>query len=398
MMNEEPMGQQQQQVTFQDGTAAPQDANTLVTPTAGAGASSATSKQLSVVSKAYDRGNKGYLDQTEQQMREMDESGRGHVPNNVVYDLMQESVAMHQKMATQRHLMIALACFTVILALANMATAFAAASLAKETTVSTATGDLNVKDSATEQRVGTTAKSETFEFGLAKESGSDRRRRLQTFEVTGDMDYAGHTNIDAVEAQALWATQQNTEVNLRWTCGAIGQGRQFVKKIQGGSRIPYMGNVTEETLNGTLYIYEVDSEFGPFRPLSNVNANPTSNAGIGVGVEGGSGDTAELGDQSSSAQLSGMTLPAAPQYQQIFVDCQEGAPVCTVANTNCCVHTWDEETMLFTDDCPADYTCAGCGCMCIPPGTPEFRCYSGCELTEPYYEAPIPGLLDLGGL
>ena len=93
MMNEEPMGQQQQQVTFQDGTAAPQDANTLVTPTAGAGASSATSKQLSVVSKAYDRGNKGYLDQTEQKMRDMDESGNGHVPNNVVYDLMQESGA-----------------------------------------------------------------------------------------------------------------------------------------------------------------------------------------------------------------------------------------------------------------------------------------------------------------
>ena len=99
MTNEEPMGQQQQQVTFQDGTASatPQDANTLVTPTAGAGASSTststTSKQLSVVSKAYDRDNKGYLDQTEQRMREMDASGRGHVPNGVVYDLMQESGA-----------------------------------------------------------------------------------------------------------------------------------------------------------------------------------------------------------------------------------------------------------------------------------------------------------------
>ena len=101
MTNEEPMGQQQQQqVTFQDGTAssaAPQDANTLVTPTAATGASltstTTTSKQLSIVSKAYDRNNKGYLDQTEQRMREMDESGRGHVPNSVVYDLMQESGA-----------------------------------------------------------------------------------------------------------------------------------------------------------------------------------------------------------------------------------------------------------------------------------------------------------------
>ena len=97
MTNEEPMGQQQQQVTFQDGTAsssAPQDANTLVTPTAVTSASDfASSKKLSVISKAYDRDNKGYLDQTEQKMREMDDSGRGHVPNGVVYDLMQESGA-----------------------------------------------------------------------------------------------------------------------------------------------------------------------------------------------------------------------------------------------------------------------------------------------------------------
>ena len=94
------MGQQsqQQQVTFQDGTAAAQDA--LVTPTAAGPTNGFAddeahhhphNKSLSVVSKAYDRANKGYLDQTEQKMRDMDESGRGHVPNHVVYDLMQES-------------------------------------------------------------------------------------------------------------------------------------------------------------------------------------------------------------------------------------------------------------------------------------------------------------------
>ena len=96
---------------------------------------------------------------------------------------------------------------------------------------------------------------------------------------------------------------------------------------------------------------------------------------------------------SSSAQLSGLTLPAVPQYLQIMVDCQDGAPVCTVANTNCCAETLDEETMRFLDDCPGDHHCAACGCMCIPPGTPEFRCYSGCDLAEPFAEEPI-----LGGL
>ena len=137
MMNEDnEQAQQQQQVTF--AAAAPQD---LTTPTNGSTTSSIASSNaanlhkkkstLSVVSKQYDRTGKGYLDPTEQAMRQLDESGRGHVPNSVVYDLMQESVTMHKKMATQRHLLIALGCFTVILALANMATAFAAASLAK---------------------------------------------------------------------------------------------------------------------------------------------------------------------------------------------------------------------------------------------------------------------------
>ena len=136
MMNEDSEQAQQQQVTFAEGAAAPTPQD-LVTPTNGSIASSANGhlhkkkSTLSVVSKQYDRTGKGYLDETEQAMRQLDESGRGHVPNHVVYDLMQESVTMHKKMATQRHLLIALGCFTVILALANMATAFAAASLAK---------------------------------------------------------------------------------------------------------------------------------------------------------------------------------------------------------------------------------------------------------------------------
>ena len=144
MMNEdsEQAQQQQQQVTFAEGVAAAAAPQDLITPTNGSTNGSMASSTnghlhdkkkstLSVVSKQYDRTNKGYLDETEQAMRQLDESGRGHVPNHVVYDLMQESVTMHKKMATQRHLLIALGCFTVILALANMATAFAAASLAK---------------------------------------------------------------------------------------------------------------------------------------------------------------------------------------------------------------------------------------------------------------------------
>ena len=247
--------------------------------------------------------------------------------------------------------------------------------------------------------MGTTARSDLFELGTAQESGADRRRRLQTFEITGEMEYAGHTNLDAVQAQALWTTTQTTaNVKLRWTCGAIGQGRQFVKTIQDSSQTAYLGNATEGTAGGTLYVYAVNNEFGPFPhsllPGPNGNGNGNGNANSNANLEVGNNEYSEiLGNQSSSAQLSVMTLPAAPQFREIYVDCQDGAAVCTVANTNCCVHTWDEETVLFTDDCPGDHTCAGCGCMCIPPGTPEHRCYSGCELTEPYVpEGAIPGL------
>jgi len=408
MMNEEKDMGHHPQVTFnvaEGGAAAatggaaapaPQDLNASATTTPTGTTSSGQywqEKSLSVVSKQYDRTNKGYLDPTERAMRELDASGRGHVPNHVVYDLMRESVAMHQKMATQRWMLVALGGFTALLALANMATAFAAASLAKDTTVSATTNDLNVKGT-TNQRVGTTARADTFSLGgTAPESGADRRRRLRAFDITADLDYSGHTTLDALVARNVWERQQqDAVVHLNWTCGAIRQGREFRRKIRGGSRIPYMGNVTEGTVNGTLYIYEVDREFGHFQPLPDANGYGTnanwSNSEFGLNADADA--NSELGYQSSSAQLSGLTLPAVPQYQQIYVDCQDGADVCTVANTNCCVHTWDEETMLFTDDCPGDHTCAGCGCMCIPPGTPTFRCYSGCELTEPYEEEPLP--------
>ena len=216
------------------------------------------------------------------------------------------------------------------------------------------------------------------------------------------MDYAGHTNLDAVQAQVLYSTQQtNTNVKLRWTCGAIGQGRQFVKTILDGYATPYLGNATEGTAGGTLYVYDVNNPnpngllLGNSKANSNANSNANANANANANFELGANEYSEI-LESSSAQLSGLMLPAASQIQQIYVDCQDGAAVCTVANTNCCVHTWDVETMLFTDDCPGDHTCAGCGCMCIPPGTIETRCYSGCELTEPYeQEASIPGY---GGL
>ena len=75
---------------------------------------------LSTVSKMYDTNNKGYLDQQEKQMRDMDTANLGHLTNTQVYDMMTE---MNTKMFTMRKLIIGLCVFAVLLSLANVGTA-----------------------------------------------------------------------------------------------------------------------------------------------------------------------------------------------------------------------------------------------------------------------------------
>ena len=54
--------------------------------------------RLSTVSRMYDVDGDGVLDEAEQQMRNMDKSGRGHLSNETVYKMMQE------QMKTQKQL------------------------------------------------------------------------------------------------------------------------------------------------------------------------------------------------------------------------------------------------------------------------------------------------------
>lgn len=95
--------------------------------------------QLSTVSKAYDRGNKGYLDETEQKLRAMDSENLGHLSVDKMYALMQEFQEEQKKALTLRRVVFALVGFAILLCLANIGTSFAAAKLAK---------DLSVQDGA----------------------------------------------------------------------------------------------------------------------------------------------------------------------------------------------------------------------------------------------------------
>ena len=66
----------------------------------------------------------------------MDTENSGKLSNEKVYALMQKQLALQHQNVTQRKLIIGLSVFAVVLALANMGTAFAAARLAQDTSLS----------------------------------------------------------------------------------------------------------------------------------------------------------------------------------------------------------------------------------------------------------------------
>jgi hypothetical protein len=137
---------------------------------------------LSVVSQQYDRTQKGYLDSTELHMRKMDTENAGHLDIDKVYEIMKELRAEQKNSMTLRKVIYALSGFAVLLALANIGTSFAAATLAKDSQVNSHTHDLVDKD--TGDRVGTTDKIDVVEISERKpyldpNDDNDRRRHLR---------------------------------------------------------------------------------------------------------------------------------------------------------------------------------------------------------------------------
>ena len=92
--------------------------------------------RLSRVSRLYDIDGDGKLNAAEQAMRDLDTAGVGHISNEKVYRIMEQQLALQHQMFNMKRVVIGLIAFSVILALSNLGTAFAAASLAKDTSVS----------------------------------------------------------------------------------------------------------------------------------------------------------------------------------------------------------------------------------------------------------------------
>lgn len=127
------------------------------------------SSRLSMVSKQYDIRGEGHLDETEQKMRAMDVEGRGFISNEQVYTILQDQSRMEKTLTTAKRLLILFAVLLLILAVANIGIAFAAAKLAKDTTVQ---GDVLVVK-GTDTSVATNSHADLYDITTTQQVGSD---------------------------------------------------------------------------------------------------------------------------------------------------------------------------------------------------------------------------------
>jgi hypothetical protein len=121
-------------------------------------------RQLSTISRNYDLGDKGFLTDTEKQMRGMDSDNVGHLENSKVSAIVAETLALRDKTNQMKMWIGILGVAVAVLGLSNLGTAFAAAWLAKDTTVNESTGQLMVKDSDTPVTVQSTGQTSNLVF------------------------------------------------------------------------------------------------------------------------------------------------------------------------------------------------------------------------------------------
>lgn len=87
---------------------------------------------MSYLSKLYDLDGDGVLDETEQQLRELDH-GDGHLDVDKVYAMLLQQKAMNQRFFNMKRMTMILFLLVLVLAMANLGTACIAVKLTKET-------------------------------------------------------------------------------------------------------------------------------------------------------------------------------------------------------------------------------------------------------------------------
>jgi hypothetical protein len=173
------------------------------------------SRKLSTISKQYDVNGDGVLDDAEMAMRELDKTGRGYLTNDKVYALMREQMETQKQLFRARRAAFALLALVVILALSNLGTSFAAASLAKDTTTSS---NEELTDKRTREVLSTQTSVEYIEFERTVVAPNGRRRLCTADDEDVECSTNSFRTISASMCDAMIShCKRGNTVNLKRT-------------------------------------------------------------------------------------------------------------------------------------------------------------------------------------
>jgi len=160
--------------------------------------------RLTKISAMYDLDGDGVLDEAEQAMRDRDVSGRGYLTNEEIYAIVQEELGAKRKAGHMKRLIGGLICFVVFLAMSNLATSWASATLARDVKADGGgkdeDGELtnappSFKSAATGETLAAQSVGDVFEAVQMTPEELDSRRRLVLEEMEEDPHSHAHRRL-----------------------------------------------------------------------------------------------------------------------------------------------------------------------------------------------------------
>jgi hypothetical protein len=154
-----------------------------------------TNRALSSTSQMYDIDGDGKLDEAEQAMRDMDIENRGRLSNKKVYKVMVDQMKLQQEVFSLKRMSLVLVMVVALLSVATLGTSFAAATLAKDTSISN--GDLVGKADGT--LVATQSRGSPIYATVDALYLERRRRRMLGVETVDDRRFLQTKVTDGVK-------------------------------------------------------------------------------------------------------------------------------------------------------------------------------------------------------
>jgi hypothetical protein len=169
----------------------------------GAGMRKRAAKNLSIATRAYDRGHKGYLDEDEMLVRKYDENGDGKIDISEVFRIVHDVGKAKAEKLRYKRLFLLTAVFSTFLLAANFALTFAVAIVTRQTETN---ADGSLVDTSTQDLVATRSRGSHVTATVDQEYVNRRHRRKLGMETLDDLRALEE------EADELVATLQKQEI------------------------------------------------------------------------------------------------------------------------------------------------------------------------------------------